>query len=94
MAQLPQGQPLGLMQNQWASQLNPVIANQLVNGNPLTGILLSNGTTTVNHLLGRLPQGFIQTNKNGLGDYYFKNINTLTVQIVANAAITIDLWVF
>lgn len=57
MANLPQNQTLAQLQSKWPAQINPVLANLLVNGQLLSDIALIDGTTVVNHKLGRQIQG-------------------------------------
>jgi len=86
------------MQNQWASILNPVIGNSIVNGLLLTGIPLKAGTTNVNHTLGRTLVGWIIVGSDGASEIYDKQAKNqtpnLTLQLVSSAAVTVSLWVF
>lgn len=95
---LPQKQPLELMQTSWAQQLNPVIANQLLNGILLKNQVLTTGTNIINHKLGRNLQGWIPTRVRASATFYDTQDNNqspnLTLVIVSSANCTIDLWVF
>lgn len=53
------GTSLQLLQNSWATQLNPVLANPLVNGILLKNVQIVGGNNSINHKLGRKPQGWI-----------------------------------
>ncbi len=51
-----------LAQTKWAGELNPVLANPLLAGRLVTNIALVSGTPlSVNHLLGRMPNGWLLT---------------------------------
>jgi hypothetical protein len=86
------------MQTQWASQLDPVLANLLVQGQLLQNISLINGTTAINHKLGRKLQGWMIVGINGIAAVYDTQASNqtpaLTLQLVSNAAVTVNLWVF
>lgn len=85
------------MQTKWASQINPVLANLLVQGQLLTDISLINGTTAVNHKLGRIPNGWFLVSPMGAATVYqaAQQINpTLTLSLVSNTAIQTSVWVF
>lgn len=86
---------LNQLQVKWRPILNPVIANELVNGFPITNIVLINGVTVINHLLGRKMQGWILTDVNGAATIYrSKPLNDKTLTLTSNALVTVNLWVF
>lgn len=86
---------LTLLQTSWSTELNPVLANPLVNGIFRKGIALINGVTTINHLLGRKQQGFIITDINGAALVYRSlPFNNLTLTLTSNATVTVDLYIF
>lgn len=94
---LPQQLALPQMQTTWAQQLNPIIANALVNGQLLPSIVLNNGTTVISHKLGRQPQGWFLVSPLGAATVYqaAQQPNpTLTLTLVSDAAITTSVWVF
>jgi len=86
------------MQNQWASILNPLLTSPLVNGLLLTDISLKAGTTSINHKLGRNLIGWFIVGINGAAEVYDKQASNqtpqLTLQLVSNAAVTVNLYVF
>lgn len=97
MSNLPQKQTLEQLSTKWASQLNPVLANLLVNGQLLDNVTLFSGTTVVNHKLGRQIQGWFLVSPLGAATVYeaAQQPNpTLTLTLVSNAAIQTGLWVF
>jgi len=87
-----------LLQTQWAQFLNPIISLQMLQQNTLTKVKLINGTTNINHLLGRPLIGWILTRVRASATIYdTQDANTtpsLTLQLVSNAAVTVDLVVF
>lgn len=94
---LPQKLDLPKMQTTWAQQLDPVIANLLVNGQLLKGVELINGTTVVNHRLGRNLQGWFLSAPKGAATVFQASQQpnpTLTLTVVSDAAITTDMWVY
>ena len=97
MADLAQKLTLDQMQTKWASQLNPVLANLLVKGQLLQSQKLINGTTVINHKLGRNPQGWFLVAPQASASVYQAPQQpnpTLTLTLISNAAVTTDLWVF
>ncbi len=103
MAQLPQFQnndkDFQMMQSKWASILDPIVAKPLVNGLLLKDVALINGTTVVNHKLGRKLTGYVITRMQGAFAQVYDLQNTnqmtnLTLVLHSNAAISVDLWVF
>lgn len=95
MAELPQKISLDAMQNRWSSILTPVLNNPLVNGSFLKSIVLINGVTTLNHLLGRQMQGWFITDQNAAASIYRSApLNGLTLTLTSNAAVTVNLYVF
>lgn len=84
-----------LMQTGWASQLNPLLANPLVNGVFVKSQPLTMGATVVNHRLGRKPQGWMITDINGAATVYrSKPFTELVLVLTSSAAVTVDIWVF
>lgn len=84
-----------LSSDRWATALNPLLTNPLVNGHLLTNLQLINGVTTVNHLLGRKMQGWYVVDIDGAAEIYRSQpLNNLTLTLTSNADITVSLWVF
>jgi hypothetical protein len=94
---LPQKQPLPLMQTSWANQINPVLANLLIQGQLLQNQQLIDGTTVINHKLGRTPLGWFLVSPQAAATVYQAaqqpNPN-LTLTLVSSAAVTTSIWVF
>lgn len=94
---LPQKLTLAALQTQWAQQLNPVISNVLINGQLLKSIPLVIGTNVINHGLQRNLQGWFLVSPRGSAVVYQaaqQPNGTLSLTVVASAAITTDMWVF
>jgi len=94
---LPQKLPYPLMCTTWASQIDPVLANLLVNGQLLTGQSLNNGTTVIDHKLGRKPNGWFLVSPQGAATVYQASSQpnpNLTLTLISNAAIQTSIWVF
>lgn len=95
---LPQKLSLDMMQVQWASQIDPLIANPLTKGNLLKNIALTSGANVVSHKLGRKLQGWIITRIRAAQTVYdtqdSNQIPELTLNLVASGDVTVDLLVF
>lgn len=93
---LPTQLPLTLMQTQWKSQIDPLLANPI-----FPGILLSNISMTgsqplvINHLLSRKMQGwFVVDNMADAVIWRTQPLNAITLTLEASADTIISLWVF
>lgn len=94
---LPRPIPWNLAQTQWASQLDPVIANLLVNGQLLTDQMLVTGPNAVNHKLGRVPNGWFIVSPEAAGSVYqasYQPNPTLILTLTSTANIPCSIWVF
>lgn len=88
-------QTMQLLQTQWASQLNPLLAQPLSSSNVLKSVALINGVTVINHLLARTMQGWIVSDINGSATIYRSQpFNDKTLTLTSSAAVTVDLVVF
>lgn len=98
MAKLPQGLDLTATQNRWASVIEPVISNPANNSLLLKNVVLASGTNVINHRLGRKLQGWVIVRKRGPAAIYDNQdgnqIPELTLVLVSDAAVTVDLEVF
>lgn len=87
-----------LMQSDWASKLNPVLANPLVNGIILQSVSLVSGANTINHKLGRKLQGWIPVRVRSAATFFDTQdsnpMPALTLTLTASAAVVVDLYVF
>ena len=92
---LPLLQSFSLLQNQWKSILDPIVANPIVQGSQLTGIALTTSPTTVPHKLGRTQQGFFITDINAAATIFRTgDFNASNMVLTASAACTVNIWVF
>lgn len=91
-------QDLSLMQTKWAAQLNPLLELPLNDSALLPNVNLINGTTQVNHRLGRKPLGWIIIRQRASAIIYDTQDSNqhpeLTLSLVSNAAVVVDLIVF
>ena len=90
-------QTLMLMQTKWAAILNPLLGNQLTQGNFLQNVSLKSGDNTINHKLGKKLTGYLVTNMTGaFAQLYSKTTSTpdLTFILNSNGTTTVDLYVF
>lgn len=94
MSNLPRVQTFSQLSSTWKASLDPVLANLLINGQLLSNIALANGTTAVDHKLGRMPNGWFLVSPQGAATVYQTAVNNLTLTLSSNAAITTALWVF
>lgn len=92
---LPQGLSLNMMANRWASYLDPLLKNPMSSGVYVKDVALANGVTVINHKLGRLPQGWILIDIQGVATVYRSAaFNDLTLTLTSSAAVTASLYVF
>lgn len=86
------------MQQNIITAVNPVLANPLVNGTILVGIVLLTGTNIVSHTLGRTLQGwFLVRQRSSASLYDTQDTNTTpsrTLVLVTSANVTVDIYVF
>lgn len=88
-------QTLMLLEKQWISQLNPLLANILTQGSLLPNISLINGVNTFNHYLGKQQTGWLITDQNSLASIFRSEpLNSQTLTLTSDANVTISLWVF
>ncbi len=92
---LPKKLPLDLMQDRWASQLNPLLSNQLTQGLLLKDQFLVNGMTVINHRLGRQMVGWFVTDISGAAAIYRSApLDDKTLTLTSDAPVLASLWVF
>src|SRR5271169_771999 len=88
---------LSLLQTNWASSLDPVLSNPLIQGLALKNVSLVPGANTFNHLLARKQQGYFITDQQGIADIYHpatSPFNSQTLTLVCNANVLVSLWVY
>lgn len=90
--------PFSLMQSNWASQLNPILANPTNNSSILKNIQLIVGTNTINHLLGKNLTGWNIVRKRGPAEIYdnqdTNQMPNLTLTLISDASVSVDIEVF
>lgn len=75
--------------------MDPIVSNGLNNVSVLEDIDLANGTTVVNHRLGRMMQGWFILDIDGAATIYRSApMNTLTLTLTSDAAVTVKIGVF
>jgi hypothetical protein len=96
MSQLSTKLPWDLAQTKWASTINPVLALPILNGGMIEAVnLTANVPRAINHLLQRLPQGWMLTdNRKNAVVWRSADFNDLTLTLTASADTTISFWVF
>lgn len=93
--QLPLLQTLSSLSTRWKAILDPLLGEPYINGQLLSSIALVNGTTVVNHKLGRLQQGWSITDQNAAANISRSAaFNDMTLTLTSDAAVTVNLWVF
>lgn len=84
-----------LMQTGWSAQLTPWLKNPMGQGVYLEGVNLINGVTQIDSKLGRMMQGWMITDINGPATIYRSQpLNSKTLTLTSNAAVTVNLYVF
>lgn len=90
--------PLSLLQTSWKAILAPFLRNSLLQGQLLNNVELLNGTNIINHRLGRPLQGWIIVGQNASAIVYDAQASnsqpSLTVILISNANVTVNLYVF
>lgn len=85
---------LMLLQTKWKSEITPAIQSSIVQGQ-LISANLSNGVTTINHLLGRQMIGWYLIDVNGPATIYRSQpLNDTTLTLTSNAAVAVNIWMF
>ncbi len=84
--------------NRWASMIEPYINQPIVQGRLVENVSLINGTTVVNHLLGRKLVGWFIVGINGAATVYDNQASNqtpqLTLSLTSNASVVATIWVF
>lgn len=85
---------LQLLQSSWKAAIQPVLNND-INQGLLIEARLSIGDNTINHLLGRKPNGWFIADVDGAAVIYRSAaMNNLTLTLNSDAIVNIKLWVF
>lgn len=87
--------PWDIAQPRWASELNPLLAQPLSSANILDGVKLVSGSNVINHLLGRMMQGWFLSDINAAVTVYRSAVmNDLTLTLTSSGAATVNIVVF
>lgn len=89
---------LQMMQTQWASQLNPLLAQPTASAVLLKAVKLTSGANQINHTLGRKLQGWTIVRQRAAATIYDQQdanqYPQLTLSLNASAPVTVDILVF
>lgn len=89
---------LSLLQTKWKSILDPLLATSSVQSSILPNVILSNGTTVINHKLGRKLVGWKIVRQRAAASIYDTQDSNqtpqLTLVLVSNAVVVVDIEVF
>ncbi len=93
---LPQKLPLELMQTKWAAQLNPLLANPIMQGLAIYSITLNaNVPKTIATTLSRMQLGwFLIDNMASCNVWRTQPFNSQNITLESSADTTISIWVF
>ncbi len=92
---LPQRLPIDQMQIKWASDLDPLLKNLLIQGVLISSISISSGTNVINHRLGRKQIGYIITDQTAAAQLYRSQpLNNLQLTLTSDNPCVISLWCF
>lgn len=98
MASLPQELPWHMADNRWGAILNPIVANPANNSLILKNVELAIGANVINHRLGKPLTGWSIIRKRASADIYdtqdTNQMPQLTLTLVSDAIVTVDLEVF
>ncbi len=90
-------QSFTLLQTAWASQLNPLLANPVLQGVLQKNVVLNPGLNVINHKLGRNLQGYLITGMHNLYSQIFDTTSTtpnLTLNLNSSVSTSIDIYCF
>lgn len=95
MSSLPLRLPWDTAQDRWSTILTPALTSKIGQGHQLDNIALINGTTVINHKLGRKMQGYMIADQNAAASIYRSAaLNDLTLTLTSSAACTVAIWVY
>lgn len=90
--------PWDLANSKWSASLNPLLANPLMGGRLLNGIVLTTGVNNINHGLQRKLRGYIVVMKSANVTLYDSQLTNqmpdFTLILNASGAATVSLYVF
>jgi hypothetical protein len=87
-------QSFALMQQSWKAAIQPVLSNEVNQGILIEADLVT-GNNTINHLLGRKPNGWFIADIDAASTIYRSAaFNSLTLTLHSSANCAVKLWVF
>lgn len=99
MTQLPKQLPPDQLQTKWASILNPLLSNPILDSSMLQNVSLAVGNNVINHKLGRKLQGWKIIRMRSVFSQIYDTQDSnempeLTLNLNSSAAVVVDLEVF
>lgn len=86
---------LDLYTSRLKSELDPLIANKLVQGNLLQNVAIVSGQNQIQHKLQRLPYGSFIVYQSTVGSFYnYQASDKNNLYLTASGSFTASLWVF
>lgn len=83
------------MMTKWKSEIDPVLANLIINGLQLSNIRLYVGANYINHKLGRNQLGWFLTDQDGAVQVFRSApFNDTSLTLTSNANVNVSLWVY
>lgn len=86
------------LQTTWASALDPLLASEITQGHQLDNVPLVVGTNVISHKLGSKLRGWMVVGVNGVVSVYDLQASNpmpdLTLKLVSNAVVNVNLWVY
>ncbi len=90
--------PWNLAQSKWSAAIDPVLANPIVNGRIISGVVLVTGSNIINHKLQRKLQGYIVILKSADVTIYDSQLTNqmpdFNLILTSSGAATVSLYVF
>ncbi len=79
----------------WKSELDPILANLLLQGEQITGVSLTTTPTVIPHNLHQVPKGWLLADQNA-DAVVFRTapMTNQSVTLQATAACVVNLWVY
>lgn len=95
-------QTLNLLQQRYRAIINPALATPILSGRQINGVVLIVGSTSINHGLGRVQQGWFTVdatvNPSGHIPTYYRSysvpFNANTLNLSSTGPGLINIWVY
>lgn len=82
------------LQSQIEQVINPVLRTTLINGVLIKDVAITTAGATIEHKLGRQPQGWMITDKQGNTDIWRTAWSEKFLTLDASGSTTFSVWVF